>query len=469
MRRSGCRKARLAAAISILPLAAVIAGNACAAPREAGKPAHHRTRIVNELGRAPRPEVPGPIKFADAQFEPATWEGLDGWPQEDHLAAFKRFRASCPAVIAHARANHDRRPMASALAAPCRRALGLTMPTPMRARRFFEEQFLPVRITKLGDAAGFLTGYYEPVLEGSRFPTQVFSTPVYRRPRDLVPPAGAAAGRAFPNGGKSMRRQSDGTLAPYYDRGEVEDGALDGERLEICWLKDPIDLFVMQIQGSGRVSLEDGTVLRLNYDAHNGYPYTAVGRILIERGLVARSEMSMDRIREWMTKNPAEGRELRRQNRSYVFFRVVGLSGDNEPAGAQGVPLAPRRSIAVDKAVHVYGTPFFIDADLPIASPQPDTKIRQVMIAQDTGSAIIGPARADIYYGAGAEAGRIAGRFRHPGQFTLLLPRDLDPVAAGKHFPLPAHRPAIAAEAAGGQVPLPRPRPPYKSHLRTRA
>ena len=148
---------------------------------------------------------------------------------------------------------------------------------------------------------------------------------------------------------------------PYHDRGAIEAGALDGQRLEICWLKDPFDLLAIQIEGSGRVILEDGTPLRVNYDLHNGYPYSAVGRELIERKLIPREEMSMQRIREWMAAHPEEAAKVRATNRSYVFFRITGLSNDGEPIGAQGVPLTPGRSIAVDR-LHAYGTPFFIEA-----------------------------------------------------------------------------------------------------------
>jgi membrane-bound lytic murein transglycosylase A len=190
------------------------------------------------------------------------------------------------------------------------------------------------------------------------------------------------------------------------------------------------------------VVLEDGTPLRLNYDSHNGYPYTAVGRVLIERNLVPREEMSMQRIRDWMAANPDEAPKVRATNRSYVFFHVTGLSNEGEPVGAQGVPLIPGRSIAVDK-IHVYGTPFFIDASLPIESAKPNTPFRRLMIAQDTGSAIVGPARADLYWGAGDDAARIAGRIRHPGRFVMLLPRELDMIEAGKHMPLPVAKPNI--------------------------
>ena len=220
-------------------------------------------------------------------------------------------------------------------------------------------------------------------------------------------------------------------LVPYYDRAEIEDGAIAGRGLEICWLKNQTDLLFTQIQGSARVRLEDGSTLRINYDAHNGYPYTPVGRILIDRGIIPKEQMSMQRIREWMEQNPDGANELRRQNRSYVFFREVQLSDKDEAVGAQGVPLTPGRSIAVDKSLHVYGTPFFIEGELPIESEQSKTPFRRLMIAQDTGSAIVGPARADLYFGAGADAGKVSGRLRHNMRFVMLVPKSLDPVGAG--------------------------------------
>jgi membrane-bound lytic murein transglycosylase A len=178
-------------------------------------------------------------------------------------------------------------------------------------------------------------------------------------------------------------------------------------------------------------------MMHINYDAHNGYPYVPVGRVLIERGLVSREEMSMQRIREWMHDNPVGANDVRRQNRSMVFFRIVGLDSGAEALGAQGIPLSAGRSIAVDKNLHVYGTPFFIEADLPLSGARNTTAFRRTMIAQDTGSAIVGPARADLFFGAGDEAGQMAGRIKQAGRFTMLLPRELDPTAAGARMPLP--------------------------------
>jgi membrane-bound lytic murein transglycosylase A len=227
-------------------------------------------------------------------------------------------------------------------------------------------------------------------------------------------------------------------LVRFHDRAAIEDGALAGKGLEICWLKDPVDAFFAQIQGSMRVRMTDGKLLRLNYASHNGFPYTPVGRWLIDQGIIAREDMSMDRIRDWMNANPKAGKALRRTNRSYVFFRDTELAAHAPIEGAQGVHLTPLRSLAVDKSIHVYGTPIWIDAELPIQSEKPETPFRRLLIAQDTGSAIIGPARADIFFGSGEEIGHVAGRIKQHGQFVMLVPKTVKLV--GDSPPTPAPR-----------------------------
>jgi membrane-bound lytic murein transglycosylase A len=199
-------------------------------------------------------------------------------------------------------------------------------------------------------------------------------------------------------------------------------------------------------------------MLRINYDGHNGYPFVPLSRILIERNIIPREAISLERVREWAHADPKGAEELLRQNRSFMFFRIVGLSDDRRPAnlrnvprereaiGAQGISLTAGRSIAVDNTLHVYGTPFFIDADLPLTDEKPGSRFDHLMIAQDTGSAIIGPARADIFWGAGDRAGQLASHVHHPGNFAMLVPRELDPVAAGARMPLPPQRPAPPAE-----------------------
>jgi membrane-bound lytic murein transglycosylase A len=393
------------------------------------------------VGAGVRAQSPDPLKIPDTQLEPVAWTALDGWNADDHIASFSAFMKSC-APFLNQKEPHDGRPMHVGLWQVCRRAARQRPAGAAEAQAFFEENFQPVSIARLGETKGLLTGYYEPVVEGSRFPNPEFYTPLYRRPRDLLV-AGRAVGKGeVPNRATINRRNEQNELVPYYDRAAIENGALDGQRLEICWLRDPFEALAIQIQGSARVRLEDGTMLRVNYDSHNGHSYAAVGRILIEQYGIPPEQMSMERIRQWMLANPETAAKVRQRNPSFVFFRITGLTDEGEAVGAQGVPLSPERSIAVDK-MHVYGTPFFIAADLPIDSDKPATRFRRLMIAQDTGSAIIGPARADLYWGAGDAAARIAGRIRQQGQFVMLLPRELDMVAAGRHMPLPVPKPAI--------------------------
>jgi membrane-bound lytic murein transglycosylase A len=393
---------------------------------------------------AARTEQHFPITIPNTQYEPVAWSDIEGWAEDDHAAAFAAFLKSCRPVVRSAVASEAAQSLMDGRREVCRRAFRVGSADPATARAFFEQNFRPVRISKLGENEGFLTGYYEPIVEGSRFPSDVYTVPVYRRPADLVAAGrGKLAPGAFPNKGKVGRLVGRGKLAPYHDRGEIEDGVLAGKGLEICWLKDPTDLLFIQIQGSARVRLDDGRMLRIGYDGHNGWPYVPVGRILIERGLVPRNEMSMDRIREWITANPQGASELRRKNQSYVFFHELKLSAQDEAVGGQGVSLSPGRSIAIDRSIHLYGTAFFISATLPIESVRANTHYSRLMVGQDTGSAIVGPARADIYFGAGAEAGRVAGRIRHPGRFVMLIPRELDPVEAGAQMPLPLPKPAL--------------------------
>lgn len=385
--------------------------------------------------------APGPLRLPDAALEPTSWSELAGWTEDDHAAAFGTLVKSCRAVVNRRSAPGNAQSMLEALKHVCRRALAERNVKGEQARAFFERNFRPVRIARLGETTGLLTGYYEPVVEGSRRRTAEFTVPMYRRPTDLVA-VGRRRGEAFPNKGPVVRQFGRRRAVPYYDRAQIENGALAGRFLEICWLKDPIEAYAIHIQGSARVRLVEGGVLRLNYDAHNGHPYTAIGRILIERNIIPREQMSFERIRQWMEANPEEAVQVRRANKAFVFFRVAALADDEEAVGAQGVPLTAGRSIAVDTPLHVLGTPFWIEADLPLNAARETSPFRRLMVAQDTGSAIVGPARADLYFGAGDEAGRIAGRIRHPGRFVMLVPSALDPVAAGALMPMPQARPA---------------------------
>jgi membrane-bound lytic murein transglycosylase A len=390
----------------------------------------------------PYPLVDLPLQISGSQYIPLSWADVPGWNDDDQLAAYQTFRTSCRSIAAQHEATSDARALGTSLRDPCRLARATEISDGAKARGFFEANFTPVKISRLGEDDGFVTGYYEPVVQGSRTQTDVYNVPVYSRPSNLFVKGYSQASPDLPNKGPVYRKIGRRKLVPYYDRGEIEDGMLAGRGIEICWLKNPTDLLFAQIQGSARVRLEDGSTVRINYDSYNGYPYTAVGRVLIDRGIVPREEMSMQRIRDWMEANPDGAKDVRRQNRSYIFFREVQLSEKDEAIGAQGVQLTPGRSIAVDKALHVYGTPFFIAGELPIESDKAKTPFRRLMIAQDTGSAITGPARADLYFGAGPDAGRIAGRLKSNIRFVMLVPKSLDPVARGHKLPVPDPRPS---------------------------
>jgi membrane-bound lytic murein transglycosylase A len=397
------------------------------------------------LGGASLAQPKNPLKLPDTQYEPITWIDIDGWAEDDHAAAFGAFKKSCRAILRGTQAMRDARALYDGLYLVCRKATEADPKDAKAARDFFEQHFRPVRISPLGTPDGFLTGYYEPIVEGTRKETEQHKHPLYRKPSNLLPGGRMAiTAKAAGKGKKRSKRR----LVPYHERAAIDDGVLGGRGLEICWLKDPIDSFFIHIQGSARVKLDDGTLMRLNYVAQNGHPYVAVGKFLIERKIVPRDEMSMQRIRAWMEANPEEGKELRRRNKSYVFFRETGLAADEEPIGAQGVSLTPGRSIAVDRNLHIYGTPFFIGGELPIESEQPTTKFRRLTIAQDTGGAIIGPARADIYFGAGEEPANIAGRMRHAGRFVMLVPNVIDPWRPKGDVPLPRPKPSAEVMAA---------------------
>jgi membrane-bound lytic murein transglycosylase A len=286
------------------------------------------------------------------------------------------------------------------------------------ARRFFETHYIPYRVDE--EQPGLVTGYYEPELNGSRERSGNFQVPVYRRPDDLVQVKPDLL-RAFYNDGLSVMRRNGEELVPYYTRAEIESGALSGRGLELLYLDDPVELFFMQIQGSGRVRLTDGSWVRLGYAAKNGHPYTSIGKRLAERGDRPK-DLTMEGLKSWLRADPARGRALMQENKSYVFFRELPeAEAGAGPVGAQGVALTPGRSLAVDAAYHKLGLPVFVAA--PDLKGEDGKPFRRLMIAQDVGSAIRGPERGDIFFGTGEAAGAIAGGAAHPARFFILLPK----------------------------------------------
>jgi membrane-bound lytic murein transglycosylase A len=257
-------------------------------------------------------EIPG------GQYAPLKWSEVVGWSDDDPLPAFKTFRTSCKPIAAQKGPLADSKALGTSLRDPCIAARTEDISDSAKARAFLKELHAVADLTHRR-GCGFVTGYYEPIVDGSRVQTDVYNVPVYRRPSNLFVRGYSQANASMPNKGQVFRKIGRRKLVPYYDRAEIEDGAIAGRGLEVVWLKSQTDLLFIQIQGSARIKLEDGSMVRINYDAHNGYPYTPVGRVLIERNIVPKEQMSMQKIREYMEQNPDGAKELRRFNRSYVF------------------------------------------------------------------------------------------------------------------------------------------------------
>lgn len=374
-------------------------------------------------GKASRNAVP------EARLEAATFADLPGWEADDHLKAFKTFVKSCNDAIRMAerpttRAIAQCRVPGSVLAAACRLAQSANISTKAAAKAFFESNFAPHRVVHAKNE-GLLTGYYEPVMQGSRTRQGKFQTPVYRRPTDLVNLVDEADRASKQAGLTHVRRTSSGTSA-YPTRAEIEQGALDGKGLELLYLEDAVEAFFMHIQGSGRVELTDGTTVRINYDGKNGHPYSSIGRYLIENDILPANRMSMQALSKWLREDKERGQKVMWQNQSYVFFRELA-DGDG-PMGAMQVELTPGRSLAVDPAYHALGTPIYLSVP-GLKGAKKDGGFHRLMVAQDVGSAIKGAERGDIYFGSGKAAGKQAGTTRHAGNFFVLLPVAAEAVA----------------------------------------
>lgn len=347
---------------------------------------------------------------------------LVGWTEDDPAAALAAFARTC---ARWATLPQDRSLGAGDIAGTvgdwrtvCIEAEGVPRGDSEAARRFFESRFQPFAATADGEDAGLFTGYYEPELHGSRTRSDDFQVPLYGRPPDLVM-VDLGLFRETLKGERIAGRVVEGSLRPYESRAEIDDGALDGRGLELLWVDDAIDAFFLHIQGSGRVTLAEGGVARVGYAGQNGHPYFAIGRDLIERGELSREEVSLQSIRSWLKAHPEEGLALMRKNPSYVFFHEIEGEG---PLGAQGVALEPGRSLAVDRRFVPLGAPVWLEADPPNEQSPP---IRRLLIAQDTGGAIKGPVRGDVFWGAGDEAAELAGPMKSQGRYYLLLPRSI--------------------------------------------
>ena len=317
--------------------------------------------------------------------------------RQEAVRALGAFRASCPVLMR--RQDQSRLTRSGDWSALCAEAASLQ---PDYAPGFFYHRFEWVRVA---DGRAFATGYYEPEIEGSRVPLPGY-TPIYGVPSDLVrctrPDGGTGRGRI----------DRSGTCVLYYTRAEIEDGALAGKGLEIAWAKDPVELFFLEIQGSGRVRFPDGSIMRLGYASQNGRDYVAIGRLLRDRGILPPGGANMETIKGWIRANPEQGRALMRENPSFVFFRELTGPG---PLGALNVPVTPRGTVAADPNFVPLGAPVFLRMDRQEANG--------LWVAQDTGGAIKGPNRFDTFWGAGSEAVAIAGGMSASGEALILLPK----------------------------------------------
>lgn len=402
----------------------------------------------------PAPTVPGP-STTGARYTPVPVDSLPGWTAESHAASLQALQHSCRAL---ARKPKDW----GAWQAACLASANVDVQQPAGVRRYFEQYFNAWSVSDGSRVQGLITGYYEPLLNGSRVRTERTPWPVYGVPSDLytfepgpaerqrgegiVRVAGAnrlasvpgatqpASGQYrvrladFVTDGKTTRlkgRLEGDRFVPYYTRAEIEQGRGVSSAPVLAWVEDPTELFFLQVQGSGRIQLEDGTLLRVGYADQNGYGYQSIGKTLVDSGEMTLADASMQGIQAWVRAHPDRRQALFNSNPSYVFFRVLGHA-EGGPIGSLGVPLTDGYSIAVDPRYIPLGAPVFLETTWPLSS----TPLRRLVHAQDTGGAIKGAVRADFFWGFGTEAGMYAGRMKQQGRLWLLLPKGMDPAAS---------------------------------------
>jgi peptidoglycan lytic transglycosylase A len=342
-------------------------------------------------------------------FEESYWTELPDWQVDDPTPAWNAFIDSCP-VLAKKPEWQD----------VCASAEKLAPANPEAIRWFFETRFLPYRVRNADESdEGMITGYYEPVIRGARRYSPRTPYAIYGVPDDLLT---VDLGEVYPDL-KSMRlrgRLVGNRVMPYFSREEIENGNAPLKGRELFWVEDPVELFFLQIQGSGRIRLENGQMARIGYADQNGHPYRSIGRLLVDLGELPLEKATMQGIQAWGRANPDKLPDLLNANPSYVFFRELP-AGDGGPIGALGVPLTPGRSIAVDPRAIPLGAPVY----LATTWPNSDRPLNRLVLAQDTGGAIKGNVRADLFWGSGKEAGVQAGRMKQRGKLWVLLPRQL--------------------------------------------
>ena len=410
-----CQSPSLLVAVVTL-LATLLA--ACSTTREGSSgsvcPVSPTCPACPPCGTAAAPGIPQP---AARPLQAARWSELPGWNEDELAAAWPAFLQSCRALAS--------RPQWPQWKSVCDDARGLGAPTATTTRRFFESRFLPWRLTNTdGTTSGLVTGYYEPLLRGSRTRGKPYLQPVLGVPPDLLT-IDLASILPDLKGMRLRGRLQGNKVVPYFSRAEITAQERETPDRVLLYVDDAVELFFLQVQGSGRVRLADGSMVRLAYADQNGHPYQSIGKVLVERGEMTLEQASMASIKQWARANPHRLKELLNANPSYVFFREqpAGLNDGEGPSGALGVPLTPERSIAVDPRHVPLGAPVFL------STSQPDSAIplRRLVLAQDTGGAIRGVVRADLFWGFGNQAGNQAGRMKQQGQMWVLLPPEAAP------------------------------------------
>ena len=378
-----------------------------------------------------RREAPGPEPAPRFELQPIAFEQLPGWGLDDPREALGAFARSCAKLAQRdAAAPMAGDPLFGQVgdwSAACAEATAAAKSSPAQARAFVEDRFSPYLVLDGSNPEGLFTGYYEPLLNGSRRFGRPYTVPLYRPPADLLH---IDLGRFNPAlaGYAIYGRIEGGEFVPYYSRRDIDAGALAGRGLELLWVDDPIDKFFLQIQGSGQVRLDDGSLVRVGYAGQNGHPYRAIGRDLIEMEVLTPEQVTMPAIRAWLELHPNDALEIMERNRSYIFFEErPELAPDDGPLGAEGVSLTAERSLAVDPRYIPFGVPIWLDTTAPF--PEGAGPLRRLVVAQDTGSAIKGVVRGDVFWGAGERAEAIAGHMKSRGRYAVLLPKAAVPVS----------------------------------------
>ncbi len=351
-----------------------------------------------------------------------SFDMIKGWKNDDHIAALSCFRMSARAFAERSFISRIAVNPSPELLETARLALALDISSISKkeARQFFEKHFDPHTYK---NKQGFVTAYFEPEVEASRVRTEEFSYPLYRRPHDLVKLDPDNKPKNLDLSLEWARKTDDG-LVEFYDRGQIDKGALKNRGLELFWLKSVIEGFYIHIQGSARLLFRDGTSARVSYAGKTGHPYTSIGKLLVQREVMPLDQANMTNIRAWLESDLERGRKVLHENRSFIFFtELEGHDPDFGPIAAAGVQLTAGRSLAVDKAKHAYGTPVWLSTNEPF--PDQSGVFQRLMIAQDTGSAIVGEQRGDIFIGSGKEAGTLAGSVRHDTDFIVLNPKGI--------------------------------------------